>query len=149
MISITLRFASLMEEIVVDPMLTNLFAYNVNAKKILQCLMAKSSMVYAMLLFSLMVNAIQKTTMLSVVLMGVIVSLFKVIFGLFFLPFLTFKIFFPKAYCEYPEKYKDNICDDANNEEKCGFDGEDCCLGMLDSCEICMCHLIGNLGCLY
>ena len=94
MISITLRFASLMEEIVVDPMLTNLFAYNVNAKKILQCLMAKSSMVYAMLLFSLMVNAIQKTTMLSVVLMGVIVSLFKVIFGLFFLPFLTFKNLF-------------------------------------------------------
>ena len=61
----------------------------------------------------------------------------------------TLKFFFPKAYCEYPEKYKDNICDDANNEEKCGFDGEDCCLGMLDYCEICMCHLIGNLGCLY
>ena len=75
--------------IVVGPMLINHFANNVNVKKILQQLMVNSSMVCAMLLFSLMVNAIQKTTMLSVVLMGVIVSLSKVILGLSFILFLT------------------------------------------------------------
>lgn len=41
------------------------------------------------------------------------------------------------------------MCDDANNMEKCGFDGEDCCLGNVTTCEICMCHIMGKLDCLH
>ena len=142
MTSITLRFASLMVEIVVVQMWTNLSASNVNVKKTFHCLMA-NSMVYAMWLFLMTKNAIQRTTKLSVDLMVVIVSLFKVMLQVSFIKSFTICLSL-LAHCEYPEKYKDNICDDANNFEKCAFDGDDCCLGNLTQCEVCMCHIKGK-----
>ena len=29
--------------------------------------------------------------------------------------------------CEYPEKKRDGICTDENNNYKCDYDGGDCC----------------------
>ena len=142
MTSITLKSVSLMVEIVVVQMWTNLSASNVNVKKTFHCLMA-NSMVYAMWLSLMTKSAIQRTTKLNVDLMVVIVSLFKVILQVSFKKSFTICLSL-LAHCEYPEKYKDNICDDANNVEKCAFDGDDCCLGDLSQCDVCMCHIQGK-----
>ena len=47
----------------------------------------------------------------------------------------------PADACGSPQWFGDNYCDDDNNNEECGWDGDDCCGADVDTtyCSACEC----------
>ena len=48
----------------------------------------------------------------------------------------------PSENCGSPQWFDDDFCDDDNNNEECGWDGEDCCGDNVDTtyCSVCECR---------